>query len=123
MEHILAKSIADIAKLVKAGSGVEFQGIDVRSWHTPCVYMYLKDGAATYVGSSKNGMMRVLCPYHKQAKEARLECDKLIVWFCANVADARQCERLLIGCVRPKHNEHLKSFTAKQMLGVSHIVY
>jgi hypothetical protein len=121
MKHILTKSIADIAKLVKAGSGVEFQGIDVRSWHTSCVYMYLKDGAATYVGSSKNGMMRVLCPYHKQAKESRLECDKLIVWFCESVADARQSERLLIVCVKPKHNERLKSFTDKQILGVSNI--
>ena len=60
-------------------SGIEFNGADVRRLNNPCVYMFMRDGKALYVGFSAKGLQRVFSANHKEAGLARKECDNLQV--------------------------------------------
>jgi hypothetical protein len=69
----------------------------------PCVYRFMRDGEVIYVGSSKNGIVRVLCKNH-HAKEARKLADEIeIEWFRTESA-ARIEERRQISNFKPRYN-------------------
>lgn len=93
-----------ISQLVVSDSGSEFKGSDVRQWLQPCVYVFLRDGRALYVGYSSTGIARALAKRHLSGWKAREECDQLKVWTCRNAKDAKELEDILIGRLQPLYN-------------------
>ena len=61
----------------------------------PCVYIFVKDGRALYVGSSVNGIIRFGDPSHNNAKVRAIADEVQVLWF-DNVANARRIESYLI---------------------------
>ena len=106
-----------ISELVIPGSGAEFQGADFRMFTYPCVYVFLRDLEPLYVGSSVNGLGRPAQPNHKQALEARKQCNRVLVYFCKFESEAREAERLLISNLRPIFNKQLRNAVIRERLG------
>jgi hypothetical protein len=102
-----SEQVEVFSKLITPKSGVEFESATLVSLFNPCVYMYVAaNGEALYVGSSKNGIQRVLGRSdHVKAIRSMQECASLMMWQCATLELARQAEAFLITELHPKYNE------------------
>jgi hypothetical protein len=102
------EEIEEFAKLIIRGSGIMFSGDEVPGLNRPCVYMFVREGKALYVGKSSRGLSRVFTGRHDQARESRLLCTELYVWFCETAKLAAEAENFLIYTLEPRFNKRLK---------------
>lgn len=69
----------------------------------PCVYEFRQAGKILYVGSSANGLTRVLSTTHHR-KELRRCADEVVVHWCESLPEAREIERQMILTFKPTGN-------------------
>lgn len=69
----------------------------------PCTYQFLREGEVLYVGSSRNGIIRVLCRNH-HAKEARKLADEIVIEWYPTERAAKIAERREIYIHKPPYN-------------------
>ena len=100
----LPPRIEELCALIPAGAICQtFTRERLQALTGPYVYPFIKQGAVLYVGSSANGIMRVVCPGHHRRK-VRAEADEIrIVWLDEN-AEPRLLEAELIRALRPPFN-------------------
>lgn len=89
-------------------SGVRFAGQELKRLSKPCVYLFIKNDLALYVGMSKNGLARPFSVGHGAAKRCMDDCDELLVYYCHSVEAAVECETILIDLFKPKYNKRKK---------------
>jgi hypothetical protein len=112
------EEIEEFAKLIIRGSGIMFPGDEVPGLNRPCVYLFVHEGVALYVGKSRNGLSRVFASVHKQAELSRLICSELYVWFCESAKMSDKAEKFLISTLRPRFNGRLKNSLIAERLGI-----
>lgn len=86
--------------------GVEsesFTNAAVRRITRPCVYLFLKEGRALYVGTSVNGFCRFGSPDHNRA-QVRNHADEIRVLWFDNASWALEIEKRLIRDLEPPFN-------------------
>lgn len=94
---------------------------------SPIVYIFLRDNEILYVGSSRKGITRPLCPQH-HVPEAKQECTLLQIFPCETYTEALRLESELIIQHRPKYNgrnrllTHLKTIEPLQYHDLTHRV-
>lgn len=84
-----------------------FNGADLRSLLGHAVYAYFVDGEAAYVGSSRQGLVRVLAPAHHvlgRGRMGKIESEHLVIWPALSEEEARSNERRLIAELQPREN-------------------
>ena len=69
----------------------------------PCVYAVIRQGEVIYVGSSVNGVARILHSCHKMFAEAAND-DELVFWTTGTEGEARELEMAIIRAVKPRLN-------------------
>lgn len=80
-----------------------FSQKDIGLIKSPCVYLFIKDGVALYIGSSKNGLERVIHGSHHRA-DVREQADKIEVIWCKKEQHARDLELQMIRKLQPRFN-------------------
>jgi hypothetical protein len=65
-----------------------------------------------------NRLLSRIGSFHKQARCAMEECDKVLLYPCVSVKAAIQLEKLLIARLRPRYNANGKRAYIQQMLGL-----
>lgn len=78
---------------------------DLRSVLGVCVYVIRKGTDYLYVGSTINGLRRVLSPSHRSAAAAIEDCSHLELIPCADYNEARAMQARLIREHKPKLNK------------------
>ena len=96
-----------IESLVIKDAGVEFNGNTLRDLLRPCVYVFLENSTALYVGSSGNGASRPFYIKHKQARSAMDICTRLLIYPCQTKATSKKLERILISELHPIFNKRI----------------
>lgn len=72
---------------------------------SPCVYVYLRENEALYVGMSKQGLLRALSfKENKYWMDLPKEADELLVFPVDDEKTAREAERMFIQELQPKYN-------------------
>ena len=102
------EEVEAFSSLIIKGSGIMFPGDEVPGLNRPCIYLFVHEGVALYVGKSRNGLSRVFASVHKQAELSRLICSELYVWFCETAKLAAEAENFLIYTLEPRFNKRLK---------------
>jgi hypothetical protein len=95
-------------RFIVPGSGVRFAGEELKRLLRPCVYVFVKNDLALYVGMSKNGLNRPFRVDHVKARRCAEECDELLVYYCHSLEAAEECETILIDLFQPKYNHRKK---------------
>lgn len=98
------------------GSGVRFAGKELRRMMKPCVYLFVKNDMALYVGMSRDGLGRPFGRGHAKARQCMIECDELLIYYCHSVDDAEKCETILIGTLQPKYNGRKKLMADSKLI-------
>lgn len=82
-----------------------------------CVYAWTRGKQWLYVGQSDNVYVRILRHPVINTSEPVLETDKITLWPCISVSEARKLEREFIVERRPKYNrEHFGPHRRSQHL-------
>lgn len=69
----------------------------------PCVYQFMKEGKPLYIGSSAQGLVRVLHPNHHRRAVRKMADEIRVEWFVTE-AEARTAEKKLVSELRPPLN-------------------
>jgi hypothetical protein len=80
-----------------------FSNAQLKAMMRPCVYLFLKDGSALYIGSSTNGLMRFGAPTHHHA-DVREQADEVRVIWLKEKVDPALLEAYLIRRLNPPYN-------------------
>jgi hypothetical protein len=116
-------NINKVLRYIVPKSGIRFDGRELRRLDGPCVYIFVKDDLALYVGMSSRGLQRSIGKGHSVAEKCKQECDELLVYYCHSIEAASECEGILIKLFSPKYNmrktlTHFKDST-RANLGLS----
>ena len=109
--------MTDLAEYVIERAGQQFKGLDFRDLLQPGVYLFLAKGLPLYVGQASSLLSRAASKRHKQAEQARAECDKLLLYPCVSHRAALSLESLLISKLQPKYNWRKRSAVLRDRLG------
>ena len=75
----------------------------VRQLQRPLVYVFMKAGEVLYVGSSQNGIGRVVDPHHHRSN-VRGDADEVRLFYFPTIGDTLQAEAKFIRELQPLHN-------------------
>ncbi len=120
MHDIIKDILIDTVNKTVSGKGISFKGEDFRQLSMPCVYIFLRDSKALYIGMSGNGIGRPT-GRHNQAVIAKKMCDEVIIYPTNSVEDANKLEDVLIGILRPEYNQQNPMTYLKKLLDVTNL--
>ena len=86
------------------GNGISFPVDIIDILKSNCIYIYLNNNDALYIGKSQNGILRALDKRH--SKKVIKECDELVIYKAKDYDSMMKAERLLIRNLNPKYNLH-----------------
>ena len=72
-----------------------------RRMRFPCVYVIIRQGEVIYIGSSVNGMARILHSSHRMWSEATND-DEIAFWVTGTEGEARELEMAMIRATKPR---------------------